>query len=83
MDYVRCIFLPFLKAAKKELKLLHNQPALALFDNFRGQLTGQFLDLLAANNVIIVQVPPNCTGLLQPLDLSVNKAIKDSLKSKF
>ena len=54
LDYVRCIFLPFLEAAKKP----HNQPALALFDNFRGQLTGQFLHLLAANNVIIVEVPP-------------------------
>jgi len=83
LDYVRSIFLPFLEAAKKELKLPHSQPALALLDNFRGQLTGQFLDLLVANNIIIVDVPPNCTGLLQPLDLSVNKAIKDSLKSKF
>ena len=27
LDYVRCIFLPFLEAAKKELELPHNQPA--------------------------------------------------------
>ena len=27
LDYVHCIFLPFLEAAKKELKLPHNQPA--------------------------------------------------------
>ena len=38
---------------------------------------------MATNNVIVVEVPPNCTGNLQPLDLSVNKAVKDSLKQKF
>ena len=30
-----------------------------------------------------VIVPSNCTGVLQPLDLSVNKPLKDHLRSKF
>ena len=83
MDYVQCILFPYLKATKKQFKLPSNYPALAIFDQFRGQLTDSFLKCLATNNVIIVEVPPNCTGNLQPLDLSVNKAIKDSLKWKF
>ena len=30
-----------------------------------------------------MHVPNNCTDLLQPLDLSVNKPFKDKLRSKF
>ena len=83
MDYVQCILFPYLEATKKPLKLPSNYPALAIFDQFRGQLTDSFMGCLAANNVIVVEVLPNCTGNLQPLDLSVNKAVKDSLKQKF
>ena len=30
-----------------------------------------------------IQLPANCTDKLQPLDISVNKPMKDLLKSKF
>ena len=46
-------------------------------------MTEAFLDYMAANNVIIVEIPPNCTDRLQPLDLSINKPVKDFLKRKF
>ena len=35
------------------------------------------------NNIISVIVPSNCTDVLQPLDLFVNKPLKDHLRSKF
>ena len=35
------------------------------------------------NNTISVLVPSNCTAVLQPLDLSVNKPLKDQLRSRF
>ena len=35
------------------------------------------------NKILQVHVPSNCTDLLQPLDLSVNKPFKDKLQSKF
>ena len=31
----------------------------------------------------VVFVPANCTSELQPLDLSVNKVLKDHMKTKF
>ena len=83
MDYVRSILLPYVGAKRKELKLPDDQPALAIFDQFRGQLTSTFQDFLAANHIMVVEIPPNCTDRLQPLDLSVNKPIKDNLKTKF
>ena len=31
----------------------------------------------------VVSVPANCTDRLQPMDLSVNKPVKDFMRSKF
>ena len=39
--------------------------------------------LLVKNNIVSVIVPANCTDLLQPLDLSVNKPFKDHLRRSF
>jgi ribosomal protein S21 len=83
MDYVHGILLPFVQEKRRTLSLPPEYPALVIFDQFKGQLTDAFLKLLDLNNIVIVQVPANCTDRLQPLDLSVNKAIKDCLRSKF
>ena len=56
---------------------------MAVFDGFKGQMTDNICSLLAANNIVAVQLPPNCTDKLQPLDLSVNKPVKDGMKAKF
>ena len=34
-------------------------------------------------NVEVVFIPPNCTSKLQPLDVSVNKPLRNHLKVKF
>ena len=41
------------------------------------------LQLLADNHILHVTVPNNCTDRLQPLDLSINKAVKQYMRSKF
>ena len=35
------------------------------------------------NNICIVFVPPWCTDKLQPMDLSVQKIVKDKMKQRF
>jgi len=65
------------------LGLSNDHSALVLFDVFKGQCTSDVLKLLKDNNILYVTVPGNCTGRLQPLDLSVNKPAKDFLRSKF
>ena len=37
---------------------------------------------LEENNIIVVPIPANCTHHLQPMDLSVNKAAKEFMRSR-
>ena len=39
--------------------------------------------MLDDNNIYVILIPANCTDRLQPLDISINKAVKDFLRSKF
>ena len=58
---------------RKELKVSADQPALAIFDVYKGQQTEDMK--LLEENIHAVSVPANCTDRLQPMDLSVNKSV--------
>ena len=64
------------KQKRRELQLSLEHPALVIFDNFSAQTTETIVQLLEDNHVRIAMIPPNCTDQLQPLDVSVNKAVK-------
>ena len=83
MQYIRKIIVPFVDNTRQRLELPEDQPALALFDHFKGQLTEGITAELEENFIHSVIIPANCTGDLQPLDISVNKVIKSLLRSKF
>ena len=82
-EYVEHILLPYIDGKRKSLNLANDFPALVLFDNFKAQCTTAVLTLLDQNNINVVLIPPNCTDHLQPLDISVNKAVKDKLRGLF
>ena len=82
-DHIEKIIVPYLTKKRAELKLANDQRTLCIFDNFKGQLTDEVLQLLERNNVDIAFIPANCTDRLQLLDLSVNKSSKDFLRDKF
>ena len=81
-DYVRQIIIPYINKTRDTIEN-RNQPALVIFDVFKGQLCQSTMDLLQQNNIHFVHVPPNCTDRLQPLDVSVNKSCKDYMKKQF
>ena len=82
-DYILKILVPYIVNKRKELKLREDQRALVIFDQFKGQITDKILSLLEQNNLDIVIVPANCTDRLQPMDVSVNKAVKTFLRQQF
>ena len=53
------------------------------FDNFKAQRTDGILQLLEDNNIDSMFVPANYTGELQPIDLSVDKSVKDFMRAQF
>ena len=82
MEYIKKIIIPFVEQKRKDLKLPPDQPALALFDVFKGQQTEEVASLLEENNILLVPIPANCTDRLQPMDLSINMAAK-VMRSRF
>ena len=81
-EYLERIIISYIRRKHVELKLATDHPALAVFDVFKGQQTG-LSDILAEENIHALNVPPNCTDRLQPMDLSMNKSVKEFVRSNF
>ena len=82
-EYIDNMLLPYIKEKRRNLNLADDYPALVLFDNFKAQCTSNLLTLLDQNKINVVLIPANCTDRLQPLDVSVNKAVKNQLRTQF
>ena len=75
--------LPHITKTKQKLSLPSSQKALCIFNVFRAQMGEEFLQELKDNNICNAFVPPSCTDKLQPMDLSVQKVVKDKMKQRF
>ena len=82
-SYIDKIIVPYVNKIKEKEDLALGQKALVIFYCFRGQITSEFKEKLEAKRLVFITIPPNCTDLLQPMDLGVNKSAKHFLKSKF
>ena len=76
------IIIPYVNSERKIMQR-PDQVALVIFDVFRGQITDAVMKKYKENNIVTVFVPANMTGLLQPLDLTVNGFAKKFCKKKF
>lgn len=83
LRYIDKVLTPYVRQKRKDLGLPDESKALLLWDVFRAHRTGPVLEKLKTENIEVVFIPANCTSELQPLDLSVNKPLKDHLKTKF
>jgi len=79
LEYIHQVILPFVQAKHQELKLEADHCALVIYDEFKEQLMDAVHSLLDANHIYVVKVPPNCTDRLQPMDLTVNRLVKEFL----
>jgi len=59
---------------------LESQPTLLAIDLFSGHKTEEVLDTFRAHDITPSVIPGGCTGLVQPLDVSINRPFKDILK---
>ena len=68
---------------RDDLDLPLKQKAVIIFDMFRAHLSDDFMNYIKSKALLPVLVPPNCTDRLQPMDLSVQKHVKDFMKGCF
>ena len=61
---------------------LGDQPSFLVMDLFAAHKTEEVLDTLRANDITVSMIPGGCTGLVQPIDVSINRPFKDILKVK-
>jgi len=59
---------------------LEGQPTLLAIELFAGHKTEEVLDTFRAHDITPSVIPGGCTGLVQPLDVSINRPFKDILK---
>ena len=81
--YAAEVLLPWTAERKKRLQLPEDHPTLVIFDVYQAHRTPDVLDVFKRLHFEVLFVPGNCTGELQPLDLSVNCALKGTLRDKF
>lgn len=60
---------------------LPSGPRLLALDVAKFHKTDAVLDTLRSHDIIPAMIPPGCTGLMQPLDVAVNKPLKDILRA--
>lgn len=61
---------------------LNGHGALFLMDDAQFHKTKAVKETLHKHHIVFSMVPPGCTGLVQPLDVSINRPFKDILKEK-
>jgi hypothetical protein len=64
------------------IPVLGVRPTLLVMDLLRSHKTSPVRDVLRAHDITLSLVPGGCTGLVQPVDVSVNRPFKDLLKEE-
>ena len=59
--------------------ILEDQSTILAMDLFAAHPTEEVLDTLRAHDLTVSVIPGGCTGLVQPLDVSINCPFKDVL----
>jgi hypothetical protein len=62
------------------IPVLDGEPTLLVLDLFGGHKTEEVLDMMKAHDIVLSVIPAGCTGIVQPLDVSINRPFKDILK---
>ena len=80
--YLDKVVIPYVEKERQRIGK-PEQAALCIFDVLHPHKDTALLDKLKSNHINYAIVPANCTGKLQPVDITVKKFYKDILKSHF
>ncbi|CAI7783312.1 unnamed protein product [Closterium sp. NIES-54] len=80
-DWITQVMVPFLKPLRESTG--RRREALVVLDSYRGHLTeavGQTMRMFRLSRAVI---PGGCTPLVQPLDVSINRAFKCGVRHRY
>ena len=83
LEFITNILVPYFKNQCETLDLDGDQPALVILDVFAAHRTDKVKELYSKHNILLEFVPENCTGVLQPLDVSCTGDFKTYFKNLF
>lgn len=81
--YLQSITLPYVHTKKAKIIEDYYISCSGHICVFNRQTTEAILQILEANHIYFVSIPPNCTSKLQLMDLNVNKTLKGYLEREF
>ncbi len=65
------------------VKYTKKRPSLLFLDTFSAHLTDKVKDAFHKSNTTVLVIPGGCTSILQPLDVSINKPFKTSIRNSW
>ena len=83
LQYIDKILLPYVNKTRKGLSFPISHSCLVIFERFKAQFTPTVLQALKENHIPVALVPAKCMNRLQPLDISINKSVKQFLRGEF
>ena len=83
LEYIDRVLVPHMQREREHLELSPTAKSLLIWDVFAAHRCKSVLKKVEEEHIKVVFVPVGCTGMLQPLDVSVNDSFKRHLKEKF
>jgi DDE superfamily endonuclease len=80
--WVQDVYIPFVENTRRQLGC-PNQAALLIVDSHNSRDHSDTIKLCKQHNIIVLVLLAHSSTILQPLDLSVNKKLKEALQENF
>ncbi|EIN06290.1 hypothetical protein PUNSTDRAFT_73512 [Punctularia strigosozonata HHB-11173 SS5] len=84
-EWVKEILAPYIQNVIEVQQLPAHQKAILFIDCYPVHTSEEFRQFLATEfpNIVLIYVPANCTGVMQPADLGQNRPIKHFLRQDY
>ena len=77
------VFIPYVKLRRQVLGLPEDAPAVLVVDGHNSRYNPPMLQKLKNNYIDLLIIPAHSSHRMQPLDLTLNKLVKDHYKTEF
>ena len=80
---MRKVFVPYVQSERIKYGLLPTAPAALVVDGHSSRYNPATLSFLKSNHIHLLVLPAHSSHILQPLDLLLNRLVKDKYKKEY